>query len=266
VQDEYGSTARHSQTVEVRPLPEPEFWHLVNLDASTPGVYDSEETWLRLHAQSFEPTDVTVVRYDSVFVADDSVTLSAPQLWSLTVLDRQAVSYPLYLEVPIRRLGEVPPNTVVYTWRGGGWKACTWSGASGDRVWAYLSEEELGEGLIALGLSDGYVRVSLRGVNPSNEPEGYVCKVDLTSVGYAGDYRVHLRLGERLASIETVPLTRGGTVSLEMGFRAQQGTHVVSVNGVDAGLRVTSPLNSLFIVGLGLIPVSLISVIIKRGL
>ncbi|TRO54249.1 PKD domain-containing protein [Candidatus Bathyarchaeota archaeon] len=266
VQDKYGSTGKQSQTVEVKPLPEPEYWQLINLDAAASESYYSDETWLKIHVQSVEPTHVTVVRYDEVFMSDDSVTLSAQQLWSLSVLEPQTVSYPLYIEIPVTDIGEVPPNTMFYTWRDGGWSACPQSGASDERVWAYISEGELGEGLIALGLSDGYVRLDLQGVHGADEQGEYVCSLDLTSVGFAGDYRVHLRVDGKLLSIETVSLTRGGTASLEIAFTAASGTHLVSVNGVEEELRVASLLNNLFIVGLGLVPVSLISTLIRRNL
>jgi hypothetical protein len=266
VQDEYGSTGRYSQTLTVESLPEPEFWQLMNLETTAPGAFYSDETWLRLYAQSIEPTHATVVRYDEVFMVDDSVTLSAQQIWSLSVMDPTLISYPLYLEIPVTHLGEVPPNTVLYTWRDGGWSACPRSGASDDRVWAYLSEGELGEGLIVLGLSDGYVRLNLQSVRSSDKPEEYVCSLDLTSIGFAGDYQVHLRVDDKLSIIETVSLAKGGADSLELKFQAAPGTHLVSVNGVDEDLRVSSLFNSLFMVGLGLIPVSLISALIKRNL
>ncbi|MFH2110668.1 MAG: PKD domain-containing protein [Candidatus Bathyarchaeota archaeon] len=266
VRDEYGSMGRYSQIIEVKPLPEPEFWQLMNLDAAASGSFYSDETWLKLYAKSLEPTHVTVVRYDEVFMVDDSVTLSAQHLWSLSVLDPQVVSHPLYLEIPVTKVGEVPPNTVLYTWSDGGWSACPHSGTSNERVWAYLSEDELGEGLIALGLSDGNVRLNIQGVHSSDEPGEYICRVDLTSIGFVGDYQVHLRVDEKLHTIETVSLTRGSTKSLELTFQAAPGTHLVSVNGVEEDLRVASLFNSLFIVGLGLVPVSLISMLIKRNL
>jgi len=90
-------------SLEVKPLPEPEFWQLTNLDAAAPGAFYSDETWLKLHAKSLEPTHVTVVRVDEVFMVDDSVALSAQQLWSLSVLDPQVVSHPRYIGIPVTK-------------------------------------------------------------------------------------------------------------------------------------------------------------------
>jgi len=263
VRDPYGSSGVYTQTVHVSELPEPKYWQLITLNEQVETYY-SEETWMRLNAQSLEPTYVTVVRYDEAFIDDGRLILSSKQLWSLTVTTQQLISYPIYVEVPLTKVGGVPPNTMVYTWRNGGWEKCPNSGTSHDRVWAYLSQDELG--LLALGLSENYVKAAVTEIRPSSEAGKYVVLLELNSVGYTGEYRLNMRVDDRLLSMESAPLNRGETTSLEMSFNATPGPHKVSVNGCEREYKVASLLSNLFMVGLGVAPVSLISLLIKRQL
>jgi hypothetical protein len=66
--------------------------------------------------------------------------------------------------------------------------------------------------------------------------------------------------------VESASLERGETTPVELGFNAEPGPHMVSVNGCERGYKVASLLSNLFIVGLGVAPVSLISLLIKRQL
>jgi PKD repeat protein len=263
VSDPYGSSGLYTQTVHVSELPEPEYWQLITLDEQVETYY-SEETWMKLTAQSLEPAYVTVVRYDEAFIDDGRLILSSQQLWSLTATNQQLVSYPIYVEVPLTKVGDVPPNTMVYTWRNGGWEKCPNSGTSHDRVWAYLSQDELG--LLALGLSENYVKTTVKEIEPSSEAGGHTVILELNSIGYTGEYRLNLRVDDRLLSVESASLNRGEIMSLEMSFSATPGPHKVSVNGCEREYKVASLLSNIFIVGLGVAPVSLISLLIKRQL
>ncbi len=263
VSDPYGSSGVYTQTVHVRELLEPKYWQLIPLDEETE-TYFSEETWMRLSAQSLEPAFVTVVRYDEAFIDDRRLILSSQQLWSLTATNQQIVSYPIYVEVPLTKVGDIPTNTMVYTWRNGGWEKCSNSGTSHDRVWAYLSQDELG--LLALGLSESYVKTTVKEIRPSSEADRHAVLLELNSVGYTGEYRLNLRVDDRLLSVESASLERGETTPVELSFNAAPGPHMVSVNGCERGYKVASLLSNLFIVGLGVAPVSLISLLIKRQL
>jgi len=263
VSDPYGSSGVYTQSVHVSELPEPEYWQLLNLDEQAETYY-SEETWMRLSAQSLEPAHITIVRYDEAFIDDGCLTLSSQQLWSLTATNQQLVSYPIYVEVPLAKVGDVPSNTMVYTWRNGRWEKCSNSGASSDMVWAYLLEDELG--LLATGMSESYVKTAIKEIQPSNEASRHAVLLELSSVGYTGEYRLNLRVDDRLISVGSASLTRGETALVELSFSATSGPHTVSVNGCEREYKVASLLSNLFIVGLGVAPVSLISLLIKRQL
>jgi PKD repeat protein len=265
VRDQYASSSTYTRTIRVEELPIPEYWQLATLGTEHSSHY-SEETYLRLHAQSIEPVSATIARYEDHTLNDGSVSLPVPQMWSLSLSNPQAVSYPLYIEVPISKLGEVPSNSLVYTWRDGGWARCVNSGASEDMVWAYLTQDELGEGLVSVGLSDGYVRVNVGEIRQSGGPGESTASIQLTSVGYSGAYNVYVRVDGRLTSVSTVPLSRGESKTVDVAFGAAPGVHTVSVNGVEDEYKVSSLLGSLFVVGLGLTPVSLISLVLKRQL
>jgi len=265
VHDQYASSNTYTRTVHAAELPVPEYWQLATLGAEQSSYY-SDETYLRLCAQSIEPVSATIARYEDLALNDGSVTLPVPQLWSLSLSNPQAVSYPLYVEVPLSKLGEVPPNSMVYTWRDGGWARCGNSGASTDMVWAYLTQDELGEGLVAVGLSDSYIRVTVGDIRQSGVTEETAASIQLTSVGYTGSYNIYVRVDGRLASVSAVDLSRGETESVDLTVGIPPGVHNVSINGVEAEHKVSSLLGSLFIVGLGLSPVTLISLILKRQL
>ena len=209
---------------------------------------------------TLDPTTVSVLQFDEAFLHNNLPTVHGENMFAL-ICDYSKLAYPVYVET------EVPESILnygakirLYTWRVGAWHPIQLSGVidGEDRAWAYLDDDDLGEGIYLVGVDQS-------ASSPRANEITILRKGKSTEITAIFDHPeplhdAYLRVDDRLVGVS-------GVTQEEISFDVrdlQPGRHVVKVNGLEKGIMIHSDENIYFLFSLSALPVALTSIVFKK--
>jgi len=264
VTDSYGVTSTTIVNIMIQPIPDPLDWAKENLEGGKGHKIVDEEMGFKLWVTPIDDLTITIFEYDHVFIID-SMPTSYDQRVLFIDCDHTNVVFPIYLELELQ--DDINTDTLGYkffSWRKGEWKPVPCSGPIIGRqtIWAYIDENDMGDGLLLVGLapeSPGAV-VSDLAVSPQRGGVDTVFDVTVTVTCTTSNV-LYLRVDDELVDRAWV-----GDGERSVAFQVQNrvGTHEVNVNGVIGEFTVESEQKNIYMLALSLLPVSLLSMLFFR--
>lgn len=264
LEDSSGVVDSVKTIVHVATLPDPIYGriHPVPIIGESESIED-QETGLSFHLNSIGAASLSLLSYMEPFLQKGKPPI-INGAYSLGFSNLDEIAWPIYVE---RRMDETVPGAGFYTWSEGVWKrvSCTGIAPSKEIVWAWLTKQELEEGLLLLGADPGnYVEVvSVETVVlPDNV---YEFKVNMLSRGYEGNYTLNIGLDGEILERRSTTFSNGETRSESFEYGLETGTHLLDVNGLKYSVKVDSLIKPFQTILFSIIPMaSLVLFVMKK--
>ena len=244
--------------VTILPQPAPTGWSQQYIEGgrqSRVSLGESASIWVT----GLDSMDVSLLEFNRVFLDNRLPEVNSGASLAF-ICDRGKLVYPVYVEAAIPETLYSYDDLRLYSWQAGGWQAVHDSGkvTGADRVWAYLDENSLGEGIYTVGYEPGSTRPRVDQLRIEKEGDKYrvLAHFDVTDPSS----KAYLRVGDRLVATKNV-------IENEVVFEARKlepGTHVFKVNGLVEETMIHSDENVYLLFSLSALPVALVSLVFKK--
>ena len=259
VSDPQGLDDSADVTITVEPPPGPCGWAHSAAEGGRQMKVTTEGWETTAWLTTLDPTTVSVFQFDEAFLHNNLPAIHGENMFAL-ICDRSKLVYPVYVET------EVPESILnygakirLYTWRVGTWHPIQLSGviAGENKAWAYLDDDNLGEGIYLVGVDQSASSPRVNEVTVTSKGKS-------TEITARFDYvdpqcNAYLRVDDRLVGV-------AGVIQEEISFvrDIQPGRHVVKVNGLEKEIMIHSDENIYFLFSLSALPVALTSLVFKK--
>lgn len=258
VSDPQGLTDTATVTVNIEYPPEPTNWMHTTVEGGKQAEIVTDDDTISFWLTVLDGMPMTIIEYGDAFLRNNLPNRHG-SVFSLTC-DYSNLVHPVYLEaaIPEEMLG-LGDNVRLFTWKNGGWAPIPSSGKmdKNQKLWAYLDEDTVGQGLYLVGFdpSDPTPRVTEVITEADNNP--------LSMTAFLGavdpDAKLFLRIDNKLVDSRQI-------TAYEISFQhvCQPGKHEFKVNGFSGEVMVHSDENKYLVLALGALPVTLLSLIFKK--
>jgi len=245
-------------SVSILPQPAPTGWSqkdIIGGKQSTVSLGEAASIWMT----SLDSMTVSLLEFDRVFLEDGLPQVNSGGSFAI-ICDHDKLVYPVYVEAAIPGALSSYDSLRLYSWQGGVWQPVDDSGktAGVDRVWAYLDEDSLGDGIYTVGYEPGSPSPRATQLEIEKKEDRYriVASFDFADPSS----RAYLRIGDRLVATRDI---HENEVVFE-AWSLDPGKHALKVNGLEKEVMIHSDENLFFVFSLSAIPVALTSIVFKK--
>ena len=264
VTDPYGGTSTEIVDIIIQPPPDPVNWIKESPKGGNEYIIIDKEVGVKLWLTPIDDLAFTIFEFDHVFVTESLPSSHETRLIQI-IFDHTNVVFPIYVELNLHEAIQTDvSNYAFFSWRHGEWKPVSCSGVTddGQTLWAYLDEDDVGDGLLLAGFSLERPRSIISDISVSPQRGGVDTVFDITvTLANSTSHILYLRVDDELVDRAWV---RSGDKSVSFQVQEGVGTHEVNVNGVTDEFTVESEEKNIYMLGLTLLPVSLLSLLFFR--
>ncbi len=244
--------------VTILPQPAPTGWSQQDVEGGRQSQVSLDES-ASIWVTSFDSMTVSLLDFNRAFLDNGLPQVNCGTSFAF-ICDHGKLVYPVYVEAEIPEALSSYDDLRLYSWHAGGWHPVHDSGkiTGEDRVWAYLDETSLGEGLYTVGYEPGVSSPRVERLRLEKEGDRYIILANFDLIDPSS--RAYLRIGDRLVATKNI-------LGNEVVFEARDlepGTHVLKINGLVEETMIHSDENVYLLFSLSALPVALTSLVFKK--
>ncbi len=244
--------------VTILPQPAPTGWSQQDIEGGKQNEVSlggGVSTWVT----SLDSMTVSLLEFNKIFLENRLPEVNSATSFAF-ICDHDKLVYPVYVEAAIPEALSSYDGLRLYSWQAGGWHPVHDSGkfTKADRVWAYLDENSLGEGLYTVGYKPDASSPRVKRLRQEKEGEMYWILACFEYMDPSS--RAYLRIDDRLVATKNI-------LDNEVLFEARDlepGIHVLKVNGLVEETMIHSEENVYLLFSLSALPVALTSLVFKK--
>jgi hypothetical protein len=242
----------------ILPQPAPTGWTQNNIEGGKQGTVSLGEA-ASIWVTSLDSMTVSLLEFNRVFLDNRLPQINSGGSFAI-ICDHSKLVYPVYFEAAIPEALSSYDELRLYSWHAGGWQPVHDSGkiTGADRVWAYLDENSLSEGIYTVGYELGTSSPRVENLRIKKEGEKYRILAHFEYIDRSS--RAYLRIDDRLVATKNI-------LENEVVFESRNlkpGIQVFKVNGLVEETMIHSDENVYLLFSLSALPVALTTFVFKK--
>jgi hypothetical protein len=244
--------------VTILPQPPPTSWSQQDIEGGKQSKISLNEA-ASIWVTSLDPMTVALLEFNKIFLDNNLPQINSGASFAL-ICDHSKLVYPVYFEAAIPKPLSSYDDLRLYSWQEGVWQLINDSGriTGSDRVWAYLDESSLGEGIYTVGYKPGESSPKVERLKIEKEGDKYSILVHFDFIDPSS--KAYLRIEDRLVATKNI-------IENEVVFEVRNlkpGIQVLKVNGLVDETMIHSEKNVYLLFSLSALPLTLTSLVFKK--